>query len=289
MVLPTRIKLQIARLLNRVIVGMRALAGLPPQTRVRRNGAFWELDLDEGVELAIYLGLYQSLPQADLKSELSPGACVIDIGANIGAHTFALAQAVGSAGQVLAIEPTSYAFGKLKKNLELNPALAGRVMAVQCALNDGSADTGRAKQFYSRWPLKNADADFHAQHGGKYESSASARLVALDDLLRELRRSGRLQGAISFLKLDVDGHELDVLTGAQSLLRDERPTILMEVAPHIQDEVPGRFEALVGLLHRFGYRFEAMAGKKRLPDTASGLRELIPYGASIDALIRPIG
>jgi FkbM family methyltransferase len=287
-VLPTKVKLQIARLLNRLIVGGRTLVGLPPTVRVRRNGSLWELDLNEGVDLAIYLGLYQRFPEEILRSELRPGESAIDIGANIGAHTLTLARAVGAGGQVVAVEPTAYAFQKLKKNLELNETLADHVIAVQCALNDGAATLVSGTQFYSRWPLNETGGALHAEHMGKYESAGGARFVALDDLMHELRSEGRMRGTIAFVKLDVDGHELVVLKGAQKLLTDDRPVILMEVAPHVQDEVPDRFEALVEMLHQFGYRFESAVDGKPLPDSAVGLRTMIPFGASIDAIVRPV-
>lgn len=288
MVLPTRTKLRIARLLHRIIVGGRALVGLPPTVRARRNGSLWALDLDEGIDLAIYLGLYQRMPEQVLRSELKAGACAIDIGANIGAFTLPLARALGPGGQVVAIEPTSYAYGKLRQNLALNGIAPDRVLAVQYALNDG-ASGGDADRFYSRWPLNQTGDDFHAQHGGMYEAAGAARFIALDALLSDLRGDGRLRGRIAFAKLDVDGHELDVLRGAQKFLAEDRPVILMEVAPHIQDEMPGRFEELVAMLHRFGYRFECDSDGKPVPDSAEELRKLIPHGASIDAVLRPAG
>ena len=286
MVITTKAKLRIARLLNRLLVGGRTLLGLSSTVRAKRNGLFWELDLNEGVDLAIYLGLYQRIPEEILRSELTPGASVIDIGANIGAHTLTLARAVGPSGRVIAVEPTTYAFGKLKRNLDLNGISGDRVIAVQCALNSGSGSSDADRQFYSRWPLNIANGELHAEHMGKYESAGGARFAALDDLLDEQRRAGKLLGPIVFAKLDVDGHELDVLKGAQRLLAEDRPAILMEVAPHVQDEVPGRFEALVEILHRFGYRFETAGHGKLLPDSAAGLRNLIPFGASIDAIVR---
>jgi FkbM family methyltransferase len=286
MVITTKAKLRIARLLSRALVGLRTLLGLSSTVRARRNGLLWELDLNEGVDLAIYLGLYQRIPEQILKSELMPGASVIDIGANIGAHTLTLVRAVGPKGQVIAVEPTAYAFNKLKKNLELNGISGDRVIAVQCALDSGAGSSNSERKFYSRWPLNAADGDLHAEHMGKYESASGARFAALDKVLDELRSAGKLRGPITFAKLDVDGHELDVLKGAQKLLAEDRPAFLMEVAPHVQDEVPGRFEELVEILHRFGYRFETGEHGKLLPNSALALRALIPFGASIDAIVR---
>jgi hypothetical protein len=63
--------------------------------------------------------------------------------------------------------------------------------------------------------------------------------------------------------------------------------MLIEIAPHIQDEVPQRFEALLATLEGFGYRLEDAAGKP-MPMSADGLRKLIKHGASVDAIARPV-
>jgi hypothetical protein len=50
-------------------------------------------------------------------------------------------------------------------------------------------------------------------------------VVILDHYLRGLPRSGR---RVSFLKCDVEGHELNVFRGAEQLLRRDRPVLLFE-------------------------------------------------------------
>jgi hypothetical protein len=63
-----------------------------------------------------------------------PSSLVLDIGANIGAHTLHLAGLVGPKGRVMAFETTDFAFGKLRRNLDLNPPLASGVEAFHCFL-----------------------------------------------------------------------------------------------------------------------------------------------------------
>src|SRR5882672_9077000 len=98
--LSTRNKMRIARALNRMIVGARAMAGREPIVTVRRRGVNWRLDLNEGIDLALYLGLYQGLPRRALDRWIRPGSLVVDIGANIGAHCLPMARRVGPAGRV---------------------------------------------------------------------------------------------------------------------------------------------------------------------------------------------
>jgi hypothetical protein len=63
--------------------------------------------------------------------------------------------------------------------------------------------------------------------------------------------------------------------------------MLIEIAPHAQDEVPKRFEALLETLEGFGYRLENADTGKPMPMRADELRKLVSHGASVDAVARP--
>jgi FkbM family methyltransferase len=283
--LSTRGKINIARTLNVAIVGTRSLVGRHAIVTCRRRGLKWRLDLNEGIDFAIYLGLYQKIPRRIVESWIPPGSLVLDIGANIGSHALPLARQVGPYGRVVAIEPTVFAFSKLCANVALNPELNDRMILVQAALNDGATDQPQP-EFYSRWPLHRRAAGGHRQHLGQLESTQGARIVALDALLGELRYSGRISGPVKFVKLDVDGYELQVLRGGRQSFMQEKPAVLMEVAPYTQDEVPGRFEALLNTLESYGYHLEDGDSGQLLPMSAEGLRKLIKDGAGIEALAR---
>ncbi|HEY6705131.1 MAG TPA: FkbM family methyltransferase [Xanthobacteraceae bacterium] len=147
-------------MLNFAIVGARALAGRSSRVIARRRDVNWELELNEGIDLAIYLGLYQRIPRRAARW-ITPGALVLDIGANIGAHSLPLARAVGRDGVVVAVEPTDYAFCRLQANAALNPDLQSRLILVQAALTaqtDGPGPKENAR-FYSRWPLSGGGPD----------------------------------------------------------------------------------------------------------------------------------
>jgi hypothetical protein len=86
------------------------------------------------------------------------------------------------------------------------------------------------------------------------------------------------------VKLDVDGHEIDVLRGAPLLLSRSRPTILFEVAPSQLDGLGRRIEDVLDLLVSFGYRIVTLHKQDVTPDTISRLRRT---GASINAVAEP--
>lgn len=284
--LSTKAKMRIARALNLAVVGARKMTGLGSVVETRRFGVNWQLDLNEAIDLALYLGKYQNISQRTKTEWLHPGVLAVDIGANIGAHGLRIAKMIGADGRVVCIEPTDFAYAKLTANARLNPELTKRLILVQAALTDGSGSSADNK-FYSRWPLRRNGAALHAQHLGHLEQAQGARFVSLDALLDELRAADRISGRVSFVKIDVDGHELDVISGGRATLSKDKPAILIEIAPHVQDEVPGRFEKLVAMLQTLGYCLEDHETGEPLSLSAPALRAMIAPGASIDVIARP--
>ena len=120
--LTTMQKIALARAVQKPVVAARSLASLGAITTVRRRRVSWTLDLREGIDFSIWLlGAFELATVRAYERLVRPGDTVLDIGANIGAHTLHLARAVGAQGKVYAIEPTDYAIGKLKANIALKP------------------------------------------------------------------------------------------------------------------------------------------------------------------------
>jgi Met-10+ like-protein len=149
--LKTKTKIRAAASLSRGIGAIRRLAGLSENVvTVRRRALWWHLDLREAIDFTIYLfGAWEGSTVRSYQKVIQPGMVVLDIGANVGAHTLPLAQLVGPAGQVYSFEPTLYAFEKLQKNLSLNRALASRVIAEQMMLTDCGGEC--EAEIYSSW------------------------------------------------------------------------------------------------------------------------------------------
>lgn len=278
MTISTKTRIACARTASRAIVALRGQRR-GTQVTVRRRGIVWALDLTEGIDLSIYLlGSFEPSVVRTYLRLVRPGDIVLDIGANVGAHTLPLARAVGPTGRVVAFEPTAWASAKLRANLDLNPDLAGRVRAEQVMLA-GAGDSGLPSGIYSSWPLT-PQGDLHPQHLGRLMSTDDARVTSLDDYV-----SGNGVEKVDFVKLDVDGAEPDVLWGATATVARHRPVIVMELAPYIYDGTD-RFEHLVDFLATHDYCIERLRGG-RLPADATVLRGLIPAGSSLNVLCRP--
>jgi FkbM family methyltransferase len=280
-VLTTRQKIQFAKFLSRTLIAARRAVGLGPVVTVVRSGVRWRLDLREGIDLAIYLGIYRTIPKAALEA-VKEGDLVVDVGANIGPCTLPLARRVGETGKVIAVEPTKHAFDKLSGNLALNPHLAERVEPLQCFLCEAPGDTV-PEAIPSSWPLSGGDGEeVDPLHGGKAMDTRGAWATSIDAVLRD-RADGR---RLSLIKVDVDGHELSVLRGAEHAIRQHRPVIVIEIAPYVQARQPGGLKALLDEISRLHYRLEdANTGHIVALDEAA-IRRQIPDGAGTDMIAR---
>jgi FkbM family methyltransferase len=272
-------KIALARALYRVVRMGRTFTARADHGVFTRGGLQYELDLSQGIDFAIFLGVYERWTRAALRNLVAPSALVLDIGANIGAHTLSLAQLVGPSGKVIAFEPTDFAFRKLLRNLDLNPSLATRVTACHCFLT--SNDEVRVPEaVYSSWPLVQRTG-LHAKHLGREMDTASARARSLDSVLSEFGNR-----RVQLVKLDVDGFECDVLSGATALLRDVRPIFIMELAPYGLQERGTSLEQLLSYFVPNGYAFYDERTNKRLPSSARELNRMIADGSGFNVVAR---
>ena len=275
-------KIFIARQLNRALRLVRRLGGRDMRATVTRRGVRWTLDLDEGIDLSIYLlGSYEPRTLQAYARLVRPGAVVFDIGANIGAHTLHFARLVGPAGRVFAFEPTDFACVKLQANLALNPSLAGQVSLHQLFLVADRATPPPAR-VASSWPVAHHTGDVNAWHGRSQPATAAAAMTT-DDFCAQTGVT-----RIDLVKLDVDGHEYDVLRGFRASLARFRPVIVMEIAPFIfAGEKAREFDDFVRLLVELDYDFTDVNTGRRVSRDPGELRRMITPGGSINALLFP--
>ena len=277
--LSTSTKIRMAKGLSRAIRLGRRFAGLGSCTEVVRDGLRWHVDLYEGIDLAIYLGMFETDSVSVIRRLLSPGSIVLDIGANIGAHTLPMARSVGSNGKVYAFEPTRFAFHKLQGNIALNADLKNRIALEQMMLGDSS--TSLPDRIYSSWPLTH-DSSLHERHGGRLMCTAGAKQSSVDEYVRQagIRR-------LDLMKIDVDGYEGAVLRGAHTTLMNMRPSIIMEFAPYVLAESGASVEELCEILRQHRYHMYAASAGQLLPVAVERLKKSLPDGSGINVLCVP--
>lgn len=183
-----------------------------------------ELNLANLTERSAFLmGYYPDVAtHLALDAAIRPGGQVLDVGANLGWFTLRAAYRVGPGGVVHSFEPHPVALERLRSHVDRND-LAGHVTVHPVGLSDRSGDStiqvlgGDVESA----TLGDLPADMQASVTGAFP----VRLARGDDLL-----AGRLDPARgTFLKLDVEGHELQALIGLEGTIAATRPVIAAEM------------------------------------------------------------
>jgi FkbM family methyltransferase len=206
-----------------------------PDDRVKtiidtKFGLRFEVDTSSFLEWTLFVyGEYERRVREWLCDQLREGDVAIDVGANIGIHTLAMAQAVGTEGHIHAFEPFNEVRARLQRNVALN-GFEDRVSVHAVAL--WNLD-GESQAFA---PDEVNRGLFHLKDGGDLRV-ATRRLDSLN-----LPRA-------RVMKVDVEGGEGSVLAGALEYIGENAPYLAVE-----DTNTP----TVRRLLTPFGYRLERL-------------------------------
>lgn len=203
---------------------------------------------------AVYLFREDYEPELrHLERLVRQGGTFVDAGANIGLYTVVAATLLGSAGTVLAVEPSATTCALLRRNVELNRL--DNVIVVQKALSDM---TGTARLFHVAGA---PNYSLGAPAGGTttYEDVETA---TLDELVSTYTLS-----EVSCVKIDVEGAEPLVLRGAHGTLSRWHPAVIVEVNDRNAARLGTSQQDAAGLLAAHGYHFEVADDDRLVPLT----------------------
>jgi len=225
--------------------------------KVLRNNIKWNLDLSEGIDLSVYLfGKFEfEIIKAIAKHKLTRKPVFFDIGANIGVQTLQLRNYFKNS-TIHSFEPTNYAYNKLCNNIILNSKLKKKIILNQAFLTNKKKTI--PKKIYSSWSLINKK-NLHKKHLGSLKSTSNANSFKLDNYITKHKIK-----KIDFIKLDVDGYELDVLKSGYKFLKKNKTPIIFEVAPYLYKEHNYSQSDLVSLFVKLKYSFYNINNLKRI-------------------------
>lgn len=164
---------------------------------------------------------------------IRPGMCVIEAGANMGAHTVPIARKIGRDGIVYAFEPQIAIFQQLCANLALND-----LVNVQ-AFNAGCGSISDWMGIVRPDPAKRSNFGGFRLENLRGGTQTRVRVERLDDALDPPK--------LHLIKADVEGMEVDVLKGGAGLISKFRPLLYLEAN---KDDAP----ALISYLRDIDYK-----------------------------------
>lgn len=184
----------------------------------------------------IHYGEFSELEWRLLQHYCRPGDVIVEVGANIGAHTVTLAKKVGPRGRIVAIEPQPIIFQTLCANLALNCLL--NVETFNCGVGDNRRTLSLPFIDYS---VAGNFGAISLQNQSSASSTHRVRVERLDDLLSGYTR-------VDLIKIDVEGMEEEVLNSGTQAIETFKPVLYVE-----NDRVK-KSRSLIETLDGMGYR-----------------------------------
>ena len=238
----TKNKILIAKILSKLLTFF-----ISKNQTVIRNNIKWSLDLDEGIDLSVYLFGTSERKISNLKKLLSRkdnSLTMIDIGANIGSVSLKLAK-IFKNSKIFAIEPTNYAYNKLLNNLKLNKELESKVFLRQLFITNKK----KPLKVWSSWNF-NESNNKHQKHLGDLKDIKKNSYLSLNQFIKDENLKN-----VDFIKIDVDGYELDVLLSGEEYLKNNKPIIFIEIAPYLYPEFGYSCHELIKFIQKLDYKF----------------------------------
>jgi len=203
--------------------------GYPVEMFIRPSGIYTQMILEQ-----------YRCQSSDTVIEVEKGDVVIDAGACYGDTAINFSHKTGETGHVYSWEFMPDNIDIFKRNMELNPEYAKRIELVKNALWSSSGKNlyvsgiGPAAKVSPTPPLN-------------INKSIVVRTYTIDDL-----RSDKDLNSIDFIKMDIEGSELEALKGAVNTIRKFKPKLAVSVYHNVRDfwEIAQWIDSL-----ELGYKF----------------------------------
>lgn len=187
-------------------------------------GIRMRLDITEFLQAHLYLfGSYELPTVRFIRNVLKTGDTAFDVGAQIGYLTLAMSTASGGQIRVVSFEPESHNAERLRSNIALNPGVD--VTIVEKAASNVE---GVLRLYLS-----------HDHNSGTHSTipngvNVSNEYIEIPSTTLDAYIAEHSISELKLVKIDVEGGELEVIRGAEKMLRNLRPIIIMELSDSLQ-------------------------------------------------------
>ncbi len=177
---------------------------------------------------------------------IKEGDLVIDIGANIGDTTVPMALAAGKAGLTLGFDPNPYVFKILEANAALNKDKTN-IVPLRYAISKDEDEFYfvSSEASFGNGGISTTKDSIH----GKFVAPEKIKGVDLTHLLQ--REYANYLNKLSFIKIDTEGYDKEIIKSIRGLIQQFKPTIIAESFGASSDEA--KME-LFEVIYRDGYQ-----------------------------------
>jgi FkbM family methyltransferase len=160
------------------------------------------------------------------KRFVTKGSLCIDIGTNIGDTTVPMALAAGKNGTTLGFDPNPHVFKILEVNASLNKDKTNIVtLPYAITKEDGEFSYASSEASFGNGGISNEVVEDH----GAFQLSTKIKGIALEKFLQT--HYAELLPRLSFIKVDVEGADMEVIRSIANLIREFRPVLVAECFP----------------------------------------------------------
>lgn len=176
-----------------------------------------------------------------LTKTLKSAKCFVDVGAHIGFYTFLTSKLMKSVN-IFSFEMDKINFSLLKKNLKLNKSK--NVLIYNLAISDSSGIVSYTRNSEQPDPtLTSAGIDLERDS----VKTISIKAVTLDDFFKNIDTKPDV------VKIDVEGAEMQVLSGMEKLIEHNNPKMFVEVHPERLLKFRSSVNEVISFLLERGY------------------------------------
>ncbi len=215
--------------------------------KVKRRGFIYELELSDYQEWLVYF--YCKSDSSDyLLDYLENSEVILDIGANIGQTSFNIIGTQKKKGLnpvIYSFEPYPRTFKKLETNRTLNPTVSVKTY------NLGLGRERGILHMTQHSPLNSGGF----RMTNEPDNSISVPVIALDEFVPENQLT-----KIDFIKIDVEGFEVQVLEGALETLKTFRPILVFEYSLQNINAQSGNIKNILKQLSDMNYDIKTKEG-----------------------------